>query len=106
MKNITVLLLLVLAGCANNRIQEQPSTIEESPVSKKTAMIEVTSGSVKMSVVRSYYAFVEDVVIDITKDGVIYTTYTDLYSGNRVTVEGDCNIFNLQNYQIRDWRNK
>jgi len=107
MKNIAALLLLLaLAGCANNKAQEQPSAVAESPVSKKKAMIEVTSGSVKMSVVKPFYAFVEDVVIDIAQDGSICTTYTDAYNGNRVTVEGDCRIFNLQDYQIRDWSQK
>lgn len=106
MKKAFALSLLLLAGCAANKNQEQPSVTTESPVSKKTAMIEVTSGSVKMSIVRPYYAFVEDVVIDIAQDGSICTTYTDVYSGNRVTVEGDCKIINLQSYQIRDWSTK
>ena len=107
MKNIAALLLLLaLAGCVNNKTQERPSVVAESPASKKKAMIEVTSGSVKMSVIKPFYAFVEDVVIDIAQDGSICITYTDAYNGNRVTVEGDCRIFNLQDYQIRDWSQK
>ena len=106
MKSVIILLLLFIAGCANNKTQKHPSVVTEPSLLEKKAMIEVTSGSVKMSISKPYYAFVEDVVIDIAQDGSICTTYTDVYSGNRVTVEGDCRIFNLQGYQIRDWSQK
>lgn len=107
MKKIAFALsLLLLAGCANNKTQEQPALSEEASVSKKKPMIEVTSGSVSISIQKPYYAYVEDVVIDIAQDGRVFTTYTDVYSGNRVTVEGDCRILNLQSYEIRDWTQK
>lgn len=103
MKKIIFLSFLFLVGCANST-KEAALIKEETPFSETA--IEVTSGYVKMSVTKPYYAFAKDVVIDISKNGSVSTTYTDVFSGNRVTIEGDCKIINLKDYEIRDWSKK
>lgn len=94
MKYIVILLIFLLGGCSSNNNKER-----EAP------LIVAKSGFARISISNPYYAMGKDILIDTMKDGKIVVTYTDIFTGNIVTIDGDCEILDAKegDYIVRDW---
>lgn len=110
MKNLSVfaaVFAILLNGCSAPAPVKQES-VEAEPQNriKPLPMMLVRTGSViHTSVNKAVIFFPKDIVINIMETETL-VTFTDVFSGNRTTVQGDIDISFLEpsDYRIVDWR--
>lgn len=110
MKNLLVLatsFLVFLNGCSVTPIEPKLEAQTETKVrASPLPMMIVNPGSViHTSVNRTVIVFPQDIIINITETETL-VTFTDAFSGNRTTVQGDIDMTFLKStdYKIVDWR--
>lgn len=110
MKNLLVLatsFLVFLNGCSVTPIEPKLEAQTETKArASPLPMMIVNPGSViHTSVNRTVIVFPKDIVINVMETEIL-VTFTDAFSGNRTTVQGDIDISFLEpsDYRIIDWR--
>lgn len=99
MKKIAILIAaLLLGGCASTKKQTPAYTTIIATVGT-VAHVDISTKPVTYSA--------KEVTLNFTNKGIV-TTFTDVVTGNRISVDGDCLIDNIQKGDviIRDFRNK
>ena len=112
MKNLLVLatsFLVFLNGCSVPPIEPKLEAQTETKArASLLPMMIVNPGSVvHTSVNRTLIIFPQDIIINITETQT-FVTFTDAFSGNRATVQGDIDMTFMKStdYKIVDWRKK
>lgn len=111
MKNLSILaavFAILLNGCSAPAPVDKQESVEAEPQNriKPLPMMLVKPGSViHTSVNKTVIFFPQDIVINIMETETL-VTFTDVFSGNRTTVQGDIDISFLEpsDYRIVDWR--
>jgi len=111
MKNLPILaavFAILLSGCSAPVVIDKQESVEAESQkrAKPIPMMLVNPGSVvHTSVTKPIVFFPKDIVINLMETETL-VTFTDVFSGNRTTVQGDVDISFLEpsDYHIIDWR--